>query len=112
LQEQIGVGNDLDEIDDNFSSRPSYDVLRLNDFLNHAGIVILSLLEERERGGTVFQSDVDELSFSDGFVKLSVDTITFLSTRPVKIIHYSNVLNKVLLTIHAAIEEVRGCCTI
>jgi len=110
LQEQIGVGNDLDEIDDNFSLRPLYDVLRLNDFLNRAGIVILSLLEERERGGTVFQSDVDELSFSDGFVKLSVDT--FLSTRPVKIIHYSNVLNKVLLTIHAPIEEVRGCCTI
>ncbi|XP_011875814.1 PREDICTED: WD repeat-containing protein 60 isoform X2 [Vollenhovia emeryi] len=104
--EQIGVGNDLDETDDiSFSSRPSYDVLRLNDFLNRASAVVLSLLEEREHGGTVFQSDVDELSFSDGFVKLSVDTVTFLATRPVKIIHYSNALNKVLLTIHAPVEE-------
>lgn len=107
-QEQFGVGNDLDETDDiNFSLRPSYDVLRLNDFLNRAGAVVLSLLEEREHGGTVFQNDVDELSFSDGFVKLSIDTVAFLATRSVKIIHYSNVLNKVLLTIHAAVEEVR-----
>lgn len=96
----------MDDI--NFSSRPSYDVLRLNDFLNRAGAVVLSLLEEREHGGNVFQNDV-ELSFSDGFVKLSVDTVTFLATRPVKMIHYSNVLNKVLLTIHAPVEEVRAC---
>ncbi|XP_011156708.1 cytoplasmic dynein 2 intermediate chain 1 isoform X2 [Solenopsis invicta] len=104
--EQIGVGSDLDEIDDiNFSSRPSYDILRLNDFLNRAGTVVLSLLEEREHGGTVFQNDVDEISFSDGFVELSVHTVTFLASRAVKIIHYSNVLNKVLLTIHAPVEE-------
>lgn len=108
-QEQVGVGNDLDETDDiNSSLRPSYDVLRLNDFLDRAGAVVLSLLEEREHGGTVFQNDVDELSFSDGFVKLSIDTVAFLATRSVKIIHYSNVLNKVLLTIHAAVEEVRA----
>ncbi|XP_018316438.1 WD repeat-containing protein 60 isoform X3 [Mycetomoellerius zeteki] len=104
--EQIGVGNDLDEMDDIiFLSRPSYDVLRLNDFLNRAGAVVLSLLEEREHGGTVFQNDVSDLAFSDGFVKLSVDTVTFLATRSVKLIHYSNVLNKVLLTIHAPVEE-------
>ncbi|KYN40872.1 WD repeat-containing protein 60, partial [Trachymyrmex septentrionalis] len=104
--EQLGVGNDLDEMDDiNFLSRPSYDVLRLNDFLNRAGAVVLSLLEERKHGGTVFQNDVGDLAFSDGFVKLSVDTVTFLATRSVKIIHYSNVLNKVLLTIHVPVEE-------
>jgi len=113
LQEQIGVGNDLDEMDDiNFLSQPLYDVLRLNDFLNRAGAVVLSLLEEKEHGGTVFQNDVDDLEFSDGFVKLSVDTVTFLATRSVKIIHYSNVLNKVLLTIHVPVEEVRDCFTI
>lgn len=87
---------------------PSYDVLRLNNFLNRAGLVMLSLLEEKEHGGTVFQNDVDELPFSDGFVKLSVDTVTFLAARPVKMIHYSNVLNKVLLTIHAPVEEVNN----
>lgn len=104
--EQIGVGSDFDEMDDiSFLSRPSYDVLRLNDFLNRAGAVVLSLLEERERGGTVFQNDVGELSFSDGFVKLSIDTVTFLASRSVKIIHYSNILNKVLLTIHASADE-------
>lgn len=69
---------------------------------------MLSLLEEKEHGGTVFQNDVDELPFSDGFVKLSVDTVTFLAARPVKMIHYSNVLNKVLLTIHAPVEEVNN----
>ncbi|XP_018392135.1 PREDICTED: WD repeat-containing protein 60 [Cyphomyrmex costatus] len=104
--EQVGVGNDLNEMDDiNLLSRPSYDILRLNDFLNCAGAVVLSLLEEKEHGGTVFQNDVGDLSFSDGFVKLSVDTVAFLATRSVKIIHYSNVLNKVLLTIHAPVEE-------
>lgn len=98
----------MDDSDDvNFPPpRPSYDVLRLNDFLNRAGTVVLSLLEERERGGTVFQTNADELPFSDGFVKLSVNTVTFLATRPVKIIHYSNVLNKVLLTVHSPVEEV------
>ncbi|XP_029671470.1 WD repeat-containing protein 60-like isoform X2 [Formica exsecta] len=104
--EQNGVGNDLDEPDDiNFLLRPSYDVLQLNDFLNRAGTVVLSLLEEKEHGGTVFQNNVDGLSFSDGFVKLSVDSVTFLATRPVKIIHYSNISNKILLTIHAPVEE-------
>lgn len=67
---------------------------------------MLSLLEERKHGGTVLKSDVNELSFSDGFVKLSVDSVTFLAARPVKIVHYSNTLNKVLLTVHAPVEEV------
>lgn len=107
MQEQNGVGNDLDESDDtSFSLRPSYDVLQLNDFLNRAGAVVLSLLEEKEHGGTVFQNDVDGLSFSDGFVKLSVHSVTFLATRPITIIHYSNISNKILLTIHAPVEEV------
>ncbi|XP_036151371.1 WD repeat-containing protein 60 isoform X1 [Monomorium pharaonis] len=104
--EQVGVGSDLDEINDiNFLPPPSYDILQLNEFLNCAGAVVLSLLEEKEHGGTVFQNDVGELSFSDGFVELSVNTVTFLATRPVKIVHYSSVLNKVLLTIHASVEE-------
>lgn len=97
----------MDETDDiNFALRPSYDVVRLNDFLNRAGTVLLSLLEERKHGGTVFKSDVDKLLFSNGFVKLSVDSVTFLAARSVKIVHYSNALNKVLLTVHAPVEEV------
>lgn len=109
LQEQIGVGSDLEDTEDiNYLPlRPSYDVLRLNDFLNRAGTVVLSLLEEKEHGGNVFQNDVEELPFSDGFVKLSVNTVTFLASRAVKIIHYSDVLSKVLLTIHSPVEEVR-----
>lgn len=90
-----------------FPLRPTYDVLRLNDFLNRAGTVMLSLLEERKHGGTVFQSDANQLPFSDGFVKLSINSVTFLAARPVKIIHYSNILNKVLLTVHTPAEEVR-----
>jgi len=97
----------LDELDNiNSVLQPTYDVLRLNDFLNRAGMVMLSLLEERKHGGTVFQNDANELPFSDGFVKLSIDSVTFLAARPVKIIHYSNVLNKVLLTVHTPVEEV------
>ncbi|XP_014469680.1 PREDICTED: WD repeat-containing protein 60 [Dinoponera quadriceps] len=104
--EQIGVGSDLEDTEDaNFPLRPSYDVLRLNDFLNRAGTVVLSLLEEREHGGNVFQNDVDELPFSEGFVKLSVNTVTFLASRAVRIIHYSEVLSKVLLTVHSPVEE-------
>ncbi|XP_032675193.1 WD repeat-containing protein 60 isoform X2 [Odontomachus brunneus] len=104
--EQIGVGSDLEDSEDiNFPLRPSYDVLRLNDFLSRAGTVVLSLLEEKEHGGNVFQNDVEELPFSDGFVKLSINTVTFLSSRAVKIIHYSDVLSKVLLTIHSPVEE-------
>ncbi|XP_011148975.1 WD repeat-containing protein 60 isoform X2 [Harpegnathos saltator] len=104
--EQIGVGGDLEDPEDtSFPLRPSYDVLRLNDFLNRAGTVVLSLLEEREHGGNVFQNDTEELPFSDGFVKLSVNTVTFLAGRAVKIIHYSDVLSKVLLTVHSPVEE-------
>ncbi|XP_011337865.2 WD repeat-containing protein 60 [Ooceraea biroi] len=102
--EQIGVGDDLDE-SSNTSFASSYDMLRLNDFVNRAGTVMLSLLEEREHGGTVFQNDANELPFSDGFVKLSIDSVTFLAARPVRIIHYSSVLNKVLLTVHTPVEE-------
>lgn len=83
-------------------------MLRLNDFLNRAGTVVLSLLEEKEHGGNVFQNDVEEFPFSDGFVKLSINTVTFLSSRAIKIIHYSDVLSKVLLTIHSPVEEVSG----
>lgn len=97
----------MDDLDDTkFVSSPTYDVLRLNDFVNRAGTVMLSLLEEKKRGGTVFQNNADKLPFSDGFVKLSINSVTFLATRSINIIHYSSVLNKILLTIHSSVEEV------
>lgn len=88
----------------------SFDVLRLNDFMSRAGKVILSLLEERRSGGNVRRNrfkNEEEISFSDGVVKLSINSVTFLAGRVVTIIHYSEVLNKILLTIHSPAEEVR-----
>lgn len=67
---------------------------------------MLSLLEERRSGGNVFKNE-EQVPFSDGVVKLSIDSVTFLVGRAVTIIHYSEVLNKMLITIHAPAEEVR-----
>ncbi|XP_076173839.1 cytoplasmic dynein 2 intermediate chain 1 isoform X2 [Ptiloglossa arizonensis] len=102
--EQIGVGGDND-IETLISlPQPSPDILRLSDFLNRAGRVMLSLLEERRSGGNVFKNE-EQVPFSDGVVKLSIDSVTFLVGRAVTIIHYSEVLNKMLITIHAPAEE-------
>ncbi|XP_017878315.1 WD repeat-containing protein 60 isoform X2 [Ceratina calcarata] len=102
--DQIGVGSDYDP--KSMKSLPplSFDILRLNDFMSRAGRVMLSLLEERRSGGNVFKNE-EEIPFSDGVVKLSVNSVTFLAGRPVTIIHYSKVLNKILLTIHSPVEE-------
>ncbi|XP_015434897.1 PREDICTED: WD repeat-containing protein 60 [Dufourea novaeangliae] len=102
--DQNGVGND-DDLDSIKSlTPPSFDILRLSDFLNRAGRVILSLMEERRSGGNVFKN-VEDVPFSDGVVKLSVNSVTFLSGRAVTLIHYSSILSKILLTIHSPAEE-------
>lgn len=67
---------------------------------------MLSLLEERRSGGNLFKNE-EEIPFSDGVVKLSINSVTFLAGRAVTIIHYSEVINKILLTIHSSVEEVR-----
>ncbi|XP_033208063.1 WD repeat-containing protein 60 isoform X2 [Belonocnema kinseyi] len=102
-KEQIGVGSEEDE--SSSSLLPVYDVVQLNDFLERAGKVMLCLLEERRSGGNILQKNIHEMPFSAGFIKLSVDTLTFLSGRSVTFIVYSEVLNKVLLTVHAQGDE-------
>ncbi|XP_050593716.1 cytoplasmic dynein 2 intermediate chain 1 [Bombus affinis] len=104
--DQNGVGSDNDnDIETTSSMLPQpFDILRLNDFMSRAGKVMLSLLEERRSGGNVFKNE-EEIPFSDGVVKLSINSITFLAGRAVTIIHYSEVLNKILLTIHSPAEE-------
>ncbi|XP_076630071.1 cytoplasmic dynein 2 intermediate chain 1 isoform X1 [Colletes latitarsis] len=102
--DQIGVGDDNDIETMNSLPRSSFDILRLSDFINRAGRVMLSLLEERRSGGNVFKNE-EQVPFSDGVVKLSVNSVTFLAGRAVTIIHYSEVLNKVLVTIHSPAEE-------
>ena len=67
---------------------------------------MLCLLEERRFGGNILQKNTHEMPFSAGSIKLSVDTLTFLSGRPVTFIVYSEVLSKVLLTVHAPGDEV------
>lgn len=107
FKDQIGVGSDNNIETVNSLLSQSFDVLRLNDFMNRAGKVMLSLLEERRSGGNVFKNEEEKISFSDGVVKLSINSVTFLAGRAVTIIHYSEVLNKILLTIHSPTEEVR-----
>ncbi|CAK9824334.1 Cytoplasmic dynein 2 intermediate chain 1 [Anthophora retusa] len=102
--DQIGVGSDSNIETINSLSLLSFDVLRLSDFMNRAGKVILSLLEERRSGGNVFKNE-EQIPFSDGVVKLSVNSVTFLAGRAVTIIHYSEVLNKILMTVHSPVEE-------
>ncbi|XP_026301303.1 WD repeat-containing protein 60 isoform X2 [Apis mellifera] len=102
--DQIGTGSDNDVETVNSLLLQSFDILRLNDFINRAGKVILSLLEERRSGGNVFKNE-KEIPFSDGIVKLCINSVTFLAGRTVTIIHYSEVLNKILLTIHSPVEE-------
>lgn len=88
-------------------SRPFYDVVQMNEFLSQASKVMLSLLEERASSNNTSTDNVHELPFSESIVKLSIDTVTFLSGRPVTILHYSNISNRVLLTIHAPADEVK-----
>ncbi|XP_076301003.1 cytoplasmic dynein 2 intermediate chain 1 isoform X2 [Lasioglossum baleicum] len=103
--DQHGVGNDIDDLDSVKSlSSASFDTVRLNDFVSRAGRVMLSLLEERRSGGNVFKNK-EETAFGDGVVKLAIDSVTFLAGRAVTIIHYSNSLSKILLTIHSPVEE-------
>lgn len=102
----MGVGGEVDVELTNTIARPIYDVLQLNEFLSQAGKVVLSLLEERSNVNGAGNEDVHKLPFSESTVKLSIDSVTFLAGRPVTIIHYSDVSNKVLLTIHAPVDEV------
>ncbi|KAG7200603.1 hypothetical protein KM043_001161 [Ampulex compressa] len=101
--EQIGVGSDPSP-SSNFQP-PSYDILRLNDFLQRAGALMSSLLEEQKVGGKIFQRDSEELIFSDGYLRLSVNSVTFLAERPVVLVQYSEAQSKVLLTVHSPVEE-------
>ncbi|XP_046835859.1 cytoplasmic dynein 2 intermediate chain 1 isoform X1 [Vespa crabro] len=103
--EQAGVGSDDNINLGEVITKPSFDILQLNDFVRRAATVILSLLEEKKFGGTIFQNDVQEISESDGFVKFDINSITFLAGREVTIINYSESLNKVLLTIHAPYDD-------
>ncbi|XP_017795904.1 PREDICTED: WD repeat-containing protein 60 [Habropoda laboriosa] len=102
--DQIGVGSDSSTETMNFLPLLSFDILRLSDFMNRAGKVMLSLLEERRSGGNVFKNE-EQIAFSDGVVRLSVNSVTFLAGRAVTIIHYSEVLNKILMTVHSPVEE-------
>lgn len=104
FQEQIGVGGNEDDLD--LTVIPSYDVLQLNEFLERAGKVILCLLEERRFGGNILQKNNHDMPFSAGCIKLSINSLTFLTGRSVTAIIYSETLNKILLTIHAPKDEV------
>ncbi|XP_043488334.1 cytoplasmic dynein 2 intermediate chain 1 isoform X1 [Polistes fuscatus] len=103
--EQAGVGSDDNLNSGEIIAMPSFDILQLNDFVHRAATVIITLLEERKFGGTIFQNDVQEISESDGFVQFDIDSITFLAGREVTMINYSESCNKVLLTIHAPYED-------
>lgn len=67
---------------------------------------MLSLLEEKKVGGNVLQRNSHEFPFSEGFINLAVDAVSFLADRSVSLINYSETLNKILLTVHSPINEV------
>ncbi|XP_058797545.1 cytoplasmic dynein 2 intermediate chain 1 isoform X2 [Phymastichus coffea] len=98
--EHTGVGGDNTE--NIQTTNPIYDVLRLNEFFNRAGKVMLALLEEKEYGGNILQNETRDFPFSEGFIKLSVNSLSFLADRQVVMLHYSEVNNKILVSVHAA----------
>ncbi|XP_043267572.1 cytoplasmic dynein 2 intermediate chain 1 [Venturia canescens] len=100
----LGVGGEND-LDSTHLPRPSHDVVQMNEFLSQASKVMLSLLEERASSNNTSADNVHELAFSESIVKLPIDSVTFLSGRPVTVVHYSNISNRVLLTIHAPADE-------
>ena len=102
--EHIGVGGDKPDSVSLVS--PSYDILKLNEFLSRAGKVMLALLEEKEYGGNILQNETHEFPFSEGFIKLSVSSLSFLCGRQVIMLHYSETNNKILMSIHASANEV------
>ncbi|KAF7995227.1 hypothetical protein HCN44_004699 [Aphidius gifuensis] len=112
-KETIGVGcdDDEDEDDDNLNdnkyTRPFYDVLQLNEFLENAGKVILALLEEKNHkiNKTINNIENLKLPFSDSCIKLNISIINFLIDRPITMIRYSDKTNKIILTIHAPSDE-------
>jgi hypothetical protein len=102
--EHLGTGGD--KSNNTSLTHTLYDVLKLNEFLNKAGKLVLALLEERELGGNILQNETHEFPFSSGFVKLSVSSLSFLCGRQVTMLHYSEINNKILMSIHTAINEV------
>ncbi|OXU23624.1 hypothetical protein TSAR_005944 [Trichomalopsis sarcophagae] len=108
--EQMGVGGDKPDYNA-LLTNPSYDTLKLNEFLSKAGKVVLALLEEKEFGGNILQSETHEFPFSEGFIKLSVSSLSFLCGRQVSMLHYSEMNNKILMSIHApANEKIEPSC--
>ncbi|KAJ8684293.1 hypothetical protein QAD02_020085 [Eretmocerus hayati] len=101
--EHIGVGGD--ETSDITLANPTFDVLRLDEFLGRAGKLVLALLEEKESGGNILQNDTHEFPFSDGFIKLSVGSLSFLCGRLVTMLSYSEIDCKILVSIHAPVRE-------
>ena len=104
--EHVGVGGD-ELLSSNINVvSPLYDIFRLNEFMNKAGKVMLTLLEEKELGGNVLQSETHKFPFSEGFIKLSVNALSFLCGKSVKILDYSQTINKILLSIHSINNKV------
>lgn len=102
----MGVGGDKPDYNA-LLTNPLYDTLKLNEFLSKAGKVVLALLEEKEFGGNILQNETHEFPFSEGFIKLSVSSLSFLCGRQVSMLHYSEINNKVLMSIHAPANEVK-----
>lgn len=102
--EHIGVGGD--KINRIPISNPSFDLISLSEFLSRAGKLILALLEEQESGGNLVKNENHEFPFSEGCIKLSVNSISFLSGRKISMLQYSEISNKVLISIHAPSSEV------
>lgn len=104
--EHVGVGNELAVSDDKNFGVPYYDILKLSDFIGRSGKVMLTLLEEKEHGGNILQNETHGFPFSDGSIKLAINSIKFLCGKAVTILHYSNTMNKILLSIHSPTEKV------
>ncbi|XP_023318913.1 WD repeat-containing protein 60 [Trichogramma pretiosum] len=117
--DHLGCGGDAPD-QSSFFAAPSYDVLRLTEFLDRAGKLVLALLEESEMGGDVMGSDTRDFPFSEGCVKLATGSISFLAGRQVRRLCYAESNHKILASVHASSHEkfqltdkqdyIKDCC--
>lgn len=100
------LGVDKDPPETKSSLEPLFhNTKRLENFITNSSKLMLTLLESKNLNITEhIQKNQRDIPFSDGFVKLNIDSYPFLSERSVSHIAYSN--SSVLLTVHKSKLEV------
>ncbi|XP_063216273.1 cytoplasmic dynein 2 intermediate chain 1 isoform X2 [Bacillus rossius redtenbacheri] len=101
-QNHLGVGSDeADEEWHRWENRLTFNFTRLNQFLVSAGQVVSILLEESQmHDGSLLRPSPGDLTFSEGFITLNVESVPFLANRSVTCLCFHRAVPNLLLTVH------------